>query len=693
MQNTVPLKPSRWMGKYRSIILAIGLFIVLDLLVLMATFFAAYQIAEDTAAVNLVNRQRMLSQRIAKTIHVAEADQTVSQPSTGPLKELKGATALFDATHRGFRVGGAVEDNAGQEIRVKPLEDAAQQDLLKQISALWTPYVALIDALTGSSAPATETIRKAADYSRANSTKILDLLTQLGMQFEAGLKEKTNVLRVVQIVGILLALANLAYIVFVLVRKLRAGDDLIDQQHREHAQIMANVREGLFLLNKDGTIGSQMSASFPEVMGQPASPGMDFLSILKNLVPEKDHDAATEYVDLLFGDRVKESLVASLNPLSQLELRGPDETGEMTSRFISLQFSRVKAGREITHLLVTAQDVSDRVRLTQAVKDAEARAQEEIKGLLDLLELEPAVSKRFLIDTEQSLDAINDALRGAGQTRDYPSTISEIFRRVHKLKGEATVHNLTLFETLAHRFETMLSELRDRPNLNGDDLLAIPPHLEDIYSRTAKLRSLAERMSSKDAHLVQSAASGHEFGYMLEALAEKVSANQKKKVRVLADVPDYGTLPESKAAMLRDIAIQLVRNAVVHGIEDANERVMSSKTETGSIHVTLKRLDADKFEFAVRDDGRGVIPEHIRESLVKSGRYSRAEADALDERALVMKLFEPGISTSATVDNDSGRGVGLDVVAEKVKAMGAQIRLGTRPNLFTQFNIIFAAAA
>jgi two-component system, chemotaxis family, sensor kinase CheA len=693
MQSTEPTQVSGWMGKYRSIIFAIGLFIVFDLAVLVATFFASHQIAEDTVALSLANRQRMLSQRIAKSIHVAESDQAATQPINGALKELKSATALFDTTHRGFRAGGAGEDNAGQDMRLKALDDIGQQELLKQVGALWAPYLVQIELLMGSAAPATETIRKAADYSRANSTKILDLSTQLSAQIEAGVKEKINALRTIQIAGILLALANLAYIVFVLVRKLRAADGLIDQRHREHTQIMATVREGLFLLNKDGTIGSQMSVSFPVVMGQPASPGMDFLSILKNLVPEKDHEAATEYVDLLFGDRVKESLVASLNPLSQLELRSPDEAGEMTSRFISLQFSRVKTGREITHLLVTAQDISDRVRLTQAVKDAEARAQEEIKGLLDLLELEPAVSKRFLIDTEQSLDAINDALRSAGQTRDYPSTISEIFRRVHKLKGEATVHNLTLFETLAHRFETMLSELRDRPNLNGDDLLAIPPHLEDIYSRTAKLRALAERMSSKDAHLVQSAASGHEFGYMLEALAEKVSANQKKKVRVLADVPDYGTLPESKAAMLRDIAIQLVRNAVVHGIEDANERVMSSKTETGSIHVTLRRLDADKFEFAVRDDGRGVIPEHIRESLVKSGRYSRAQADALDERALVMKLFEPGVSTSATIDNDAGRGVGLDVVAEKVKAMGAQIRLGTRPNLFTQFNIIFAAAA
>lgn len=693
MQRTGPVTSPKKVSRYRSIVLAAGFFVLLNLIMLAATFFIAHQIAEDTAAQNLVNRQRMLSQRIAKSIYLAESDQAASLPSTDAIKELKNSSKLFDATLRGFRVGGAVEDNAGRDIRIKPSDDALQQDLLKQIGALWTPYVAIIDPLTGTSTPTLETVRKAGDYSRANSAKILDLLTQSSAQYESGLKDKTIALSVVQIVGVLLALANLAYIIFVLVRKLRAGDDLVEQRHREHAQIMATVREGLFLLNKDGTIGSQMSASFPEVMGQPAAPGMDFLSILKNLVPEKDYDAATEYVDLLFGDRVKESLVASLNPMSQLELRGPDETGEMTSRFVSLQFSRVKTGRETTHLLVTAQDISDRVRLTQAVKDAETRAQEEIKGLLDLLELEPAVSKRFLVDTEQSLDAINEALRGAGQTRDYPSTISEIFRRVHKLKGEATVHNLTLFETLAHRFENVLSELRDRPNLNGDDLLAIPPHLEDIYSRTAKLRSLAERMSSKDSHLVQSAASGHEFGYMLEALAEKVSANQNKKVRVLADVPDYGALPESKAAMLRDIAIQLVRNAVVHGIEDANERVMGSKTETGTIHVTLKRLDADKFEFAVRDDGRGVIPEQIRESLVKSGRYSRAEADSLDERALVMKLFEPGISTSPTVDNDAGRGVGLDVVAEKVKAMGAHIRLGTRPNLFTQFNIIFAVAA
>ncbi len=691
--------------RYRRIIIAIGLFIVLDLIVLAATLFLSHQILEDVATVNLAGRQRMLSQRIAKTIYAAEAEQSTAQTANGTLSELKAATALFDSTLRGFTVGGGTLGVNGQELRIKALEGEAPRNILRRAAILWTPYVALIDPLTGEITPAAETIRKASEYSKINSNKLLDLMNQLTAALEENVAGKTDILRLVQIVGVVLALANFAFIVFKLIGRLRAQDALVKQQQRENAQIFATIRDGLFLLHPDGMIGSQMSASLPTVIGKRVVPGDDFLSVLETLVPEKEHEAAKEYISLLFGDRVKESLVASLNPLSQLELRAADGGGDVgkeadssASRFVSLQFSRVKGEknemgvRQTTHLLVTVHDVSERVRLTQAVKDAEMRAQEEIKGLLDLLELEPAVSRRFLNDTEQSLDAINDALRGAGQTRDYPSTISEIFRRVHHLKGEAAAHSLSLFETLAHRFENILSELRDRPNLKGEDLLAIPPHLEDIYSRTAKLRSLAERMTSKDAHLTQNAASGHEFGYMLEALAEKVAINQKKKVRVTADVPDFGSLPDSKATMLRDIAIQLVRNAVVHGIEATNERVISSKTESGNIHVTLKRLEADKFEFAVRDDGRGVIPDHIRESLVKSGRYSRAEADSLDERTLVMKLFEPGISTSPTVDSDAGRGVGLDVVAEKVKIMGAQIRLGSRPNIYTQFSVTFSSA-
>jgi two-component system, chemotaxis family, sensor kinase CheA len=679
-----------FLGKYREIIIAVVCFLLLVLAALAVNFIASYRVAQDAAEINLAGRQRMLSQRVTKAVFEAEALQIAGKPNAEALKELKAAAGLFDATLRAFNNGGTVQSPAGGEVTLKAAAEAALQNPIKQTAGMWSTYQGLIDQATGT-ATSEDVVRKAAEFGRANNLKILDLMNQLTTELENEASKRAGNLRMLQLAFAALALLIFLYIVLKAIRSLKANDGVVAARERENAQILANVREGLFLLNKDGTIGSQMSASLPKVLGRNASPGMDFLSILRELVPPRDHEAAKEYMDLLFGDRVKESLVASLNPLNQLELRSDDGAGGSTKRYVSMQFSRVKSGKEITNLLVTAQDITERVQLVQAVQDAEARAQEEVKGLLDLLELEPAVSRRFLQETESSLDMINDALREAGHSRDYPATINEIFRRVHKLKGDAAMHKLSLFETLAHRFENLLEGLRAKSNLSGDDLLAIPPHLEDIYSRTGKLRALAERMSSKDAHANQAAASGNELGFALEALAGKVAGNQKKKVRVTADMPEFGLLPEAKANVLRDIAVQLVRNAVVHGIEDSNERVMSSKTGTGTIHVSLKRTEGNKFEFTVRDDGRGIVPEQIRESLVKSGRYTRAQADQLDERALVMKLFEPGISTSNAIDEDAGRGVGLDIVAEKVKSLGAQIRLGTRPNTFTQFSIAFAA--
>jgi two-component system, chemotaxis family, sensor kinase CheA len=679
-----------FLGKYREIFIAVVCFLLLALAALAINFVASYQVAQDATEINLSGRQRMLSQRVTKAVFEAEALQTAGKPNADALKELKTAAGLFDSTLRAFNNGGTVQGPAGGDVTLKAAAEANLQNPIKQTAGMWSTYQGLIDQATGS-ATSEGAVRKAADFGRANNLKILDLMNELTTELEKEATKRAATMRMLQLGFAVLALLVFLYIVLKAIRTLKANDEVVYARERENAQILANVREGLFLLNKDGKIGSQMSASLPTILGRDAAPGMDFLSILRELVPQRDHEAAKEYMDLLFGDRVKESLVASLNPLNQLELRGDDGAGGAMQRYVSMQFSRVKSGKEITNLLVTAQDITERVQLIQAVQDAEARAQEEVKGLLDLLELEPAVSRRFLQETETSLDAINDALREAGHSRDYPATINEIFRRVHKLKGDAAMHKLSLFETLAHRFENLLEGLRGKSSLNGDDLLAIPPHLEDIYSRTGKLRALAERMSSKDAHANQAAASGNELGFALESLAAKVATNQKKKVRVTADMPEFGLLPEAKASVLRDIAVQLVRNAVVHGIEDGNERVMSSKTETGTIHVTLKRTEGNKFEFVVRDDGRGIVPEQIRESLVKSGRYTRAQSDALDERALVMKLFEPGISTSAAIDEDAGRGVGLDIVAEKVKALGAQIRLGTRPNTFTQFSIAFAA--
>ena len=66
--------PSNYFGKYREIIWAVALFLVLDLSVLVLNFYISYQISEDALSINLAGRQRMLSQRITKSLLIAQAN-------------------------------------------------------------------------------------------------------------------------------------------------------------------------------------------------------------------------------------------------------------------------------------------------------------------------------------------------------------------------------------------------------------------------------------------------------------------------------------------------------------------------------------------------------------------------------------------------------------------------------------------
>jgi two-component system chemotaxis sensor kinase CheA len=130
---------------------------------------------------------------------------------------------------------------------------------------------------------------------------------------------------------------------------------------------------------------------------------------------------------------------------------------------------------------------------------------------------------------------------------------------------------------------------------------------------------------------------------------------------------------------------------VAHGIEPVTERESRAKPSVGSIYVALKPADAGEFEFVLRDDGCGLVPQRIRSALLSSGRYNEAQLKELDDRQVLMTIFEPGVSTTAHADRDSGHGVGMDVVKQKLQQLGARLRIATRENMFTQFSIFFAA--
>jgi chemosensory pili system protein ChpA (sensor histidine kinase/response regulator) len=125
---------------------------------------------------------------------------------------------------------------------------------------------------------------------------------------------------------------------------------------------------------------------------------------------------------------------------------------------------------------------------------------------------------------------------------------------------------------------------------------------------------------------------------------------------------------------ISDPLIHLVRNAVAHGIEDANARRAAGKPEKGRISVRAYHR-GNHIYIEVEDDGRGINYEGIRRRLIDSGAVSPVAAAELSERELREFLFRPGFSTASSTSELAGRGVGLDVVRANVHALNGEIEI------------------
>ncbi len=123
-----------------------------------------------------------------------------------------------------------------------------------------------------------------------------------------------------------------------------------------------------------------------------------------------------------------------------------------------------------------------------------------------------------------------------------------------------------------------------------------------------------------------------------------------------------------------DPLLHLVRNAVAHGIENAETRRSAGKPEKGKISVRAYHRGNHIF-IEVEDDGRGINYEGIRKTLVDSGEISPIAAADLSERELREFLFRPGFSTASSTSELAGRGVGLDVVRSNVHALNGEIEV------------------
>jgi two-component system chemotaxis sensor kinase CheA len=133
---------------------------------------------------------------------------------------------------------------------------------------------------------------------------------------------------------------------------------------------------------------------------------------------------------------------------------------------------------------------------------------------------------------------------------------------------------------------------------------------------------------------------------------------------------------------LSDPLTHLIRNAIDHGIEPPDERRQNGKPETGTIKLSAYQSEG-RIYIEVRDDGRGINTERVREKAIQLGWIT--ENDHPSEETLYDFLFQPGFSTAQQVSDLSGRGVGMDVVKRNVESLGGSISVQSKRGEGTRF--------
>ena len=130
----------------------------------------------------------------------------------------------------------------------------------------------------------------------------------------------------------------------------------------------------------------------------------------------------------------------------------------------------------------------------------------------------------------------------------------------------------------------------------------------------------------------------------------------------------------------------LIRNALDHAIEPPAERVAAGKPESGSIRLEARHR-AGMLQIILVDDGRGIDPHRLRAKILERGLATAAMTAAMTEAELLEFLFLPGFSTKDKVTEISGRGVGLDVVQDMVRAVGGFVRVSSQIGAGTRFTL------
>lgn len=205
---------------------------------------------------------------------------------------------------------------------------------------------------------------------------------------------------------------------------------------------------------------------------------------------------------------------------------------------------------------------------------------------------------------------------------------------------------------------------------NGTEIIEAPKFMAD----KSDLKAVPGARRSAPAGSLEST---------LRALTDHVAQEHNKTV--MLDCQGLQLVPPLYQAAIKNVAIQLIRNAVMHGIETPASRSAAGKPAHGTLRLEFKTVPDKGFELLFEDDGCGLDPDQVRTVAIARGVITGEAAARLRDREAIKLIFKSGFTTLANSPGDTTHGSGMSLVRRYVHEAGGKIALASLVGHETRF--------
>jgi two-component system chemotaxis sensor kinase CheA len=441
----------------------------------------------------------------------------------------------------------------------------------------------------------------------------------------------------------------------------------------EIAAMKDSMKIGLFFMDRNCIIQDHYSRYLEEMLMEPNLFGRLFTDIIADSVNPSELEAIKDYFGMILDRTYDQEMLDDINPLTELHYVN-SRTGD--KKVFQCAFSTVERDKGEVFLLVTVYDITERVELQKRLEEEQARRQEEMQAVFELIQVEPDVFSDFMEDLEHEFSTIEGIQKDADiSTRE---ALVKIYQSVHAMKSNSVILGLNIYGNKLHDLESKIKDMREAENVPFSEMLNLAMDIEKISQEREGFKDIINKLQSYTGGTSGSASGGRQnIKVLVDSLAKataRAAEDMEKQILFESSDIDPEAIEKGPRRVMKEILLQLVRNSCVHGIEIPDERKAKGKKERGIIRLSIKiSEDRQHIHIKISDDGKGLDYKKIAERAVKNKLIKKEDANSKD--MLMKAIFAPGFSTADKEGVHGGRGIGLNLVRDRIKEVNGTIKL------------------